>query len=134
MKNKKSILLIIVIIIALTVIASIILLNKKEEKLTVALYYTGDNLEYDIETSSYKNYEIELTPEQQKEIIKLYRKTNVRDKYDVKLAIIGTIELDFSDGNIITMDKNNDSYGYINGEHCIKLSKGFKEYILSIID
>jgi len=134
MKNKKSMFLTVIIVIALVIIGMILLNKREEDNLTVTLYHTGKDLEFDFEKSSYKYNKIELTPEQQKKIIKFYNRTNTKSKQGVELAIIGTVKLEFSDGNIIAIDDNNDSYGYINGEYCIRLSKGFKEYILRIID
>lgn len=136
MKNRNIIILMISVAIVL-IIMGIVCLNKNvklyhnDEELNVKLYYS--NLEFDIETGSYRYNETELTNKQQKKIIEFYKKTNTKAKEYVDLAFIGMIKLEFSDGNVIFMDDNEDSYGY-NGEYCIKLSNGFKKYILSIIN
>ena len=134
MKNKIIIILVITIIIALIIVGINFLNKEEEEKLTVALFYTGTDLEYDLENCSYKYHEIELTSKQEEKIIEFYNKLNTKQKQDTQLAIIGTIKLEFSDGNKISIDNNNDLYGYINNEYCIRLSREFKEYILKIID
>lgn len=132
MKNRNSIILILTIIVALLIIGYIYL-NKQEDDLTVELYYNS-NFEFDFESGLYKYNKIELTSEQKKEIIRLYKDTNIEKEQYLDLAFIGAIRLEFSDGNVIIMDENDDACGYINNKYCIELSNGFKEYILNIID
>jgi len=49
MKNKKSMFLTVIIVIALVIIGMILLNKREEDNLTVTLYHTGKDLEFDFE-------------------------------------------------------------------------------------
>lgn len=134
MKNKNIIILIIsVVIVAIIALISVKIYHNNKE-LNVKLYY--NTMKFDFETTGYIYNEIKLTNEQQEKIIEFYKKTDTKTHQHVKWACIGMIKLEFSDGNIITIDGN--SYGYLekhNGtDLIIELSNGFGEYILSIVE
>ena len=120
---KKKIIIILAIVVVLVVIG-IVIFGKKEEQ----------NKQEELNVKLYANdLEIELTPEQQKQIIIFYKRTNKR-KEDVKEAIGIMVKLEFSNGNTIFFGEENSEYALYNGEYRIRLANGFKEYILSIID
>ena len=113
---KKKIIIISVIVVVLVVIG-ITIFSKKEkqndqEELSVKLYTN--------------NLEIELTPEQQKQIIIFYKRTNKR-KEDVQSAIGRMVELEFSDGNTILFGNEKGKHALYNGEYRIRLANGFRQ-------
>lgn len=135
MKNKNIIILIIsVVIVAIIALISVKIYHNNKE-LNVKLYYNTRKIDFE---TGYIYDEIKLTNEQQEKIIEFYKKTDTKTHQHVMLAFIGMIKLEFSDGNIIAIDDNGSSYGYLekhNGtDLIIELSNGFKEYILSIVE
>lgn len=95
-----------------------------------------DGFDYN-ETKGIQKYnEIELTQKEKEKIIEYYNKTSKKELSSdeiVELAFLGTIELEFSDGNSIAMDDNDDNYAMFNKEFTIKISQSFKDYILTLI-
>lgn len=139
MKHIKTIILILILIVAIIGI-SLIFINKnyqtnQENDLTVKMIYnTG---EFDIET--YKNItkEINLTKKQQSKIINFYKNTDLSElppEEQVDLLFMETITLEFSDGNTIAVDHDDDTFAFLNHKDIISVSKEFSLYVFNIIN
>lgn len=149
MKKHTYISLIIVIIILIIGIIVFLKTGKNNSGLNFGLQQNSsdvnsmdvklkikDGFDYDGTKFIQKYNEIELTQEEKEKIIEYYNKTKKRKLSPnemVELAFLGTIDLEFSDGNSIAMDDNDDNYAVFNKDFTIKISQSFKDYILTLI-